>query len=179
MAEPLSARLWIGRATFAGAALAILFIGLVPLQFTPRLIPPPDLLVAVTFAFALRRPDFIPVWLLAAIFLLADILTMRPPGLWTAIIILTVEFTRLQEYRFRELIFPFEWAYMGGVLFLALIANRLILSLTLTPVSGFGAVMLSFLSTLILYPLIVFICVYLLRIHKVTPDQAIRYGHRL
>ncbi len=179
MAETVIARIWLGRLIFASCAAIILFVGLVPLGFTPRFLPQPDLLLCLTLAFTLRRPDFVPVWLLATVFLLSDILLMRPPGLWTAIVILLVEFSRAQEYRFRELVFPFEWAYVSGAIFLALIANRLILSLTMVPQPGFGSIMLHFLLTALVYPFVVFFCYSLLRIHKVTPDEAIRYGHRL
>ena len=179
MADTLYARIWLGRLAYALCSFLILFIGLVPLGFTPRFLPQPDVLLCLTLAFALRRPDFVPVWLLALVFLLSDILLMRPVGLWTAIVILAVEMTRLQEYRFRELVFPFEWAYVAGVILLALIVNRVVLSLALVPQLSFGTVMLHFLFTALIYPLIVAFCVLLLRLHKVTPDEAIRYGHRL
>lgn len=179
MADTLLARVWLGRTIYTICALVILFVGLVPLGFTPQFLPQPDVLLCVTLAFILRRPDFVPVWLLALIFLLSDILLMRPLGLWTAVVILMVEVSRTQEYRFRELIFPFEWAYVAGAILLALIVNRIVLTLALVPQLGFGTIMLHFLFTVLIYPLVVAFCVLFLRIHKVTPDEAIRYGHRL
>lgn len=179
MVDPVLIRLWIGRIVYVLSALLIMFIGLVPLHFIPRFVSGPDLLICVTFAFALRRPDFVPIWLLAGMFLFADLLSMRPPGLWTAVVILAIEVTRLQEYRFRELVFPFEWVYFSGILFLSLVIYRLILSITLVPVPGFGSVMMEYSATVIFYPLVVLVCTYLLQVKKVTPDMAVRYGHRL
>jgi rod shape-determining protein MreD len=177
--EALSARVWLGRASFALIALLIIFVQLVPLGFDASNTPHPDLLTALGFVVLLRRPDFVPLWLLAPIWFLADILLMRPPGLWTAISLLAFEFTRTQEYRFREQLFALEWAYVAAVLFLAVLANRLLLLLTLSPVAGFGSVMVHYLVTILAYPLVVFFCYFLLRIRKVTPEEAIRFGHRL
>jgi rod shape-determining protein MreD len=179
MGDSRAARIWLGRLIFAACGGALIFISLIPLRFNPQLVPRPDLLLALTFAFALRRPEFVPIWLLAGGFLMADILMLRPLGLWTAIVILAVEFSRMQEYRFRELVFPFEWAFVAAVMILALLANRLVLALSMVPQPGFGSVMLHYLTTVLAYPLVVFVCYYILRVQKITPDQAIRFGYRL
>jgi len=179
MADGLVAQVWSGRLIYFLCAGFLLFLSLVPLGFTPRFLPRPDLLLGLTFAFMLRRPDFTPFWLIAIIFLLSDILLAQPVGLWTAIMVVTAEFVRTQEYRFRELAFPLEWLFVTGTIFLALLANRIILSMSMVPVAGFGSVMLHFIVTVIAYPVVVFLCFFLLRIRKITPDEAIRYGHRL
>jgi len=170
---------WMGRVRFLAMAALVVFIALVPSDLGKHLVPAPDLLAGLTLAVVLRRPEFVPFWLLAVVFLLADILEMRPPGLWTAIILLTAEFTRAQEYRLRELAFVFEWAFVAAVMFLALLANRVILMLTLVPQAGFGAVMMHYLVTVLSYPLVVLLCYFVLHIRKVSPNLAIRFGHRL
>lgn len=177
--DALVARLWLGRLVVLGVAAAILFIALVPLGFTPRFLPRPDILLCLSFAVALRRPEFLPVWLLAAIFLLADILLLRPPGLWTAIVILAIEFARNQEYRFREAVFPFEWLFVAGIMFLAMLANRLVLTMVFLPVPGFGSEMLYFVVTALVYPIVVAFVSVVLRIRKISPDEAVLLGHRL
>lgn len=178
-AESALVRVWRGRLIFTGCAGLLIFGALLPLGFEPTFTPSPDLLFSLTLAIVLRRPEFVPFWLLAPIFLLADILLMRPPGLWTAIVLLAAEFTRAQEYRFRDLVFPFEWGFIAAVIFLALLANRILLFIALVPLPGFGAVMLHFIVTIMVYPLVVFFCYSILRIRKVTPDVAVRFGHRL
>ncbi|MFT5639805.1 MAG: rod shape-determining protein MreD [Paracoccaceae bacterium] len=179
MGETVLTRRLFGRLSYACCAFLILFVGLVPFSFIPKNLPGPDLLLCLTFAFVLRRPDYIPVWLLAGAIFLSDVLLLRPPGLWTAIMIFAVEFTRLQEYRFRDLIFPFEWAFVGAIMFLCLISYHLVLSIMIIPQVGFSTTMLHFLTTLVAYPLVVGFCALLLRLRKVTPHEAIRYGHRL
>jgi rod shape-determining protein MreD len=178
MANTYFARLWLGRLTFFAVAWLLLALGLVPLGFTPRFVPPPDLLLGLVFAFMLRRPDFLPVWLVALVFFLSDLLQMRPLGLWTAIVVLAMEFTRNQEHRLRELAFPFEWAFVGAIMFLAMVSDRLILSLLVVPQAGFGTLMLHFLTSFLAYPLVVLFCFVVLRLHKVPPHEAISFGGR-
>jgi len=172
-------RIWLGRVKFTLAAAVVLFAALVPLNLTPQIIPGPDLLFALVLTVVLRRPEFAPFWLIAAFMFLADILEMRPPGLWAAIVLVASEVARAQEYRFRDLSFLMEWALVAVVMFMANLANQMLLTLTLAARPDFGAVMLHYLVTLLAYPLVAFICYFLLRIRKVTPDDAIRFGHRL
>ncbi|NOX39100.1 MAG: rod shape-determining protein MreD [Alphaproteobacteria bacterium] len=179
MANALSAKIWFGQTAFALSAAAIMFVGLVPLDFTPGGVPWPDLMLGLTYAILLRRPEFVPIWLIAAVFFIADILMMRPPGLWTAIVLLSCEFSRNQISRLRELPFPFEWAFVAGTMFLAILANRLVLAITLLAVPNFGATMLYYFVTVLAYPAIVFFCYFVLRIRRITPNEAIRYGHSL
>ena len=51
-------------------------------QGSNRFLIGPDLLIAFAFAWSLRRPEYVPSLLLALLFLLADLLLQRPPGLW-------------------------------------------------------------------------------------------------
>ena len=170
---------WMGRLVYFGCSAVLVFISLAPFGFVPQRTPPPDLLLCLTLTFVLRRPEFAPVWLVAAVFLLADILLLHPPGLWTAIVVVLVEFTRTQEYRFREQPFLLEWAFVAAAMFLALLANRLMLAITLAPLSGFGAVTLHYIVSVLAYPFVVLFCYFFLRIRKISPDEAIRFGHRL
>jgi len=179
MGSPAALHIWIGRAAYFGCAALLIFASLVPMRFNPGGVPAPDLLLALTFSTVLRRPDFAPFWLVFAIFLLADTLSGQPLALWTGIVLISTEFLRTQERRFRELIFPFEWAFFTAVFFLAILANRIILTVALVPVADFGAQMLYFFVTVITYPLVVLFCYAIIHIRKITPGEAVRLGHRL
>jgi rod shape-determining protein MreD len=179
MIDRLLAEAWIGRALFVLMAGGLVFMGLLPLNFVPDLLPAPDLLTALAFAIVLRRPEFVPFWLIAPVFFAADLMLQRPPGLWTAIVVLSAEFLRAQEYRLRETPFPVEWAMVAVVLVLATFANRAVLSLAMLPPPGFGAVMRHVVVTALTYPLVALVCYGALRIRKIRPDEAIRLGHRL
>jgi len=179
MDRPVLLGKWVGRLSYVAVASAILFVDLLPLSFTPGFIPTPDLLFVLTLAIALRRPEFVPDWLVAPVFFLADILLMRPPGLWSAVALVATIFTGRQEYRFRDVTFLLEWGFVASVMFLAMLANRIALTTMLIEQPPFGTMMLYFLVTAATYPLVVAFCYFILRIRKVTPDVAVLFGHRL
>jgi rod shape-determining protein MreD len=179
MADTQVVSVWLGRGMYLACAAVLLFWALVPLQFTPSVIPRPDLTLCLTFAIVLRRPEYAPFWLVALVFFVDDILLERPMGLWTGLVVLACEFIRSQEYRFRETIFPVEWAFVGAIMFLTLLANRLMLALVFVPLPRFGLEALHYFVTVLVYPGVVFFCYFVLRVRKVTPDVAIRFGHRL
>lgn len=179
MAERLEAQIWIARLSYIGCLFLLLFLSLVPVHFLPSRGADPDLAFCLTAAVVLRRPDVLSIWLVGAMFLFLDILGQRPPGLWAAIMVVTAEFMRLQEYRFRELGLGFEWLFVSGVLFLALLAERAVLAVTMVPLVGFGQVTINFLVTIAVYPLVIGFVAWVLRIRKLSPQDAVRLGHRL
>ncbi len=71
--------------------------------------PGPDILICVIMAWIVRRPDFLPMPLILFVILLEDLILMRPPGLWTAIVIVATEFLRGRVALTRELSFVVEW----------------------------------------------------------------------
>ena len=94
MVEGVRSSVWLYRGGFLLVALILLFVRLLPLGSVAGDWPGPDILLCVIFAWAMRRPDFLPVWLLVAVLLTEDMILMRPPGLWTAIVVLATEFLR-------------------------------------------------------------------------------------
>ena len=92
MGDPVTFQRWLHWALFLGLATFITFLGLLPLDLTVRPIPGPDFLLLLCLVWVLRRPDFAPVGLIAAIMLTADFLFMRAPGIWTLIVVLATEF---------------------------------------------------------------------------------------
>ena len=95
MAEGVAARIWGMRGMFLALALVLIFIKLLPLDFQPRVWAGPDLLVALTFAWVLRRPEFVPALTVGLVFLLADLLFLRPPGLFAALMVLGTQTLKL------------------------------------------------------------------------------------
>ena len=84
MADPVATsatRIWTMRAAYLGIGLGVYMLELVPLQTTPRDFAGPDLILLMTFAFALRRPEFVPPALVALVIVLGDLLLLRPPHL--------------------------------------------------------------------------------------------------
>src|SRR6056297_633829 len=98
MADTLPTGRWRYWLLFLAIAAVLFFVQLLPLDLQPGRFPGPDVLLLLAIAWVLRRPDFVPVLLVAAVFLLADILFMRPLGLWTALVVLGMEFLRARSY---------------------------------------------------------------------------------
>ena len=130
-------------------------------------------------AIVLRRPEFAPPVLIAAVFLLADFLFQQPPGLRSAIIVLAAEFLRVQAHRLRDLSFPFEWVTVAGAVIAVTLAERLALAVSFTPQPPLGPVLVFAVTTILAYPFVVLVTNTLLRVRKVSPGEADMLGHRL
>ena len=155
MIDPITTRRWSYRALFVALAALLLFVRLLPLSTLPAQIPGPDLMLCITFAWVLRRPDFVPALAIVAVFLIEDMLAMRPPGLWAMVVLLGSEFLRDRASAMRGLPFLAEWATVTAVMALMLLANRTILALVVVPQTGLGLTLLQFVTTVLAYPLVV------------------------
>ena len=102
-------------------------------QGSNRILIGPDLLIAFAFAWSLRRPEYVPSLLLALVFLLADLLLQRPPGLWARIALLACENLKGRSRSLRDATFGAEWIAVAVMLAGILIINRIVLSLVLVP----------------------------------------------
>ena len=180
MAErTLTADRWIYGLAYFGVMAVIMLMYLLPTRIGPSGYPGPDLLLCITFAWVLRRPQYVPTPLVAAVFLIGDLLFMRPPGLWTALVVLAVEFLRAREATSRELPFPVEWAMVTGALVAITLADRVILSLFMVPQAGFGLTLLQLIATVLAYPLIVLASRFVFGVAKMTPGEIDARGRRL
>ena len=90
-------------------------------------------LSGVRAAWAARRPDTLPALVALGVFLLADFLFQRPPGLYAALVLLMTEWLRRRSPRLRHGAFAGEWLAAGiGMAFVGL-ASRAVLALLLVP----------------------------------------------
>ncbi len=179
MADNPTADIWRHQALFLLLTLGIVFLSLVPLNTVPRNIAPPDLLLALTFAWVARRPDFLPVWLIALLFFLTDFLFHRPPGLWAALVVLGTEFLRNRIHNLRNMTFVAEWAMVGTVLLAIMVGNRLVLALTATPQVPLSLTLIQIGATILIYPLAVLASNALFGVRKTAPGEVDALGHRL
>ncbi len=162
---------WIYGGAYIGVMTAIMLVHILPVRIGPQNLPGPDLMIAVTFAWVLRRPQYIPTLLVALVFLVADMLFLRPPGLWTALVVLAVEFLRAREASAREQAFPLEFALIAGTVLAITLVYRLILTMFLVVQAGFGLSLLQVATTLLSYPLIVLLSRSLFGVAKMTPGE--------
>lgn len=166
-------------ALFAGLSLVWLFLRMLPLSTQPTAVPAPDLVLCLVLAWVLRRPDYMPALLVAAVVLLEDLLIMRPPGLWAALVVIGCEFLRGRQSLMRELSFPAEWAIVAAVATTLMLIERTVLAVTLVPQPALGQVLLQLVVTLAAYPLVVLATHYLLRIRKPATGEVDALGRPL
>jgi len=162
---------WIYGAAYFGLMMVTMMFYLIPIDLGPNGLPGPDLLICITFVWVLRRPHFVPTPLIALVFLIADMLMMRPLGLWAALVVMGVEFLRAREAVTREQPFPMEWAMVSGVMLAIIIANRLFLMIFAVGQTGLGLSLLQFLATVVAYPVIVLASRILFGVGKMMPSD--------
>ncbi|MEM8653954.1 MAG: rod shape-determining protein MreD [Pseudomonadota bacterium] len=166
-----SSRLWTMRIAFSALTLLILFLHLLPLQTATGGLIWPDTLLLFAIAWSVRRPDFVPAPLLATLFLLADLLLQRPPGLWAAMALIACEQMKKQSRTLRdaslasELISAVLWIVGIGI------AYRLVLAITLVDVPPLGPALIQIVVTALTYPLIVGITHAFMAVRKPTPGD--------
>ncbi len=119
-------------------AILLLFIRLLPLNSIAGHLPGPDLLLCLIFAWTVRRPEYLPVLMIAVVVLVEDMLLMRPPGLWTALVILGSEFIRSRVALTRELSFGVEWLLVAGLMLAMFLTYRTALLMVFVPQPSFG-----------------------------------------
>lgn len=179
MADTSPARTWVMRAVFPALALALIFFHLLPLDTVPRRMAPPDLLLAFAFAWCFRRPDFLPVPLLAATFLLADLALQRPPGLQALLALLGCEYIKSRALHLRDTSFAGEWMSAGGAITAVFLVQRLLLGLAGVPQAQLSLTVSALLLTILAYPLAVAASQSLLRVRRLTSAEAEAMGDRL
>lgn len=202
-------RLWLMRASFAALAMMVIFFQLLPLNtapidlFTPDLIPltkesevdarlaellreqepsrwvAPNVMLGFAMAWAMRRPEYLPAAMLAILFLLADLLLQRPPGLWAAVALLGVERLKSRGRTLRDSTFPAEWFVVAMVLVAIMLGERLVLAVTLVPVPPLGLSLFELGMTIIFYPIFAAITHWIMGVRKLAPGELDASGYRL
>ncbi|MEM1341332.1 MAG: rod shape-determining protein MreD [Pseudomonadota bacterium] len=147
--------LWGMRAAYLLIGLALLFLQLLPLDTAPGGWFGPDFVIALTFVWIARRPEYVPVLAVALLFLLADLLLQRPPGLMSALAILATEALRARTDDIREIFFPSEWAIVGAFIFGLYVIYLIAWSILMPFDIAYGLVLLQMLLTILAYPLVV------------------------
>ena len=179
MIDPLTTRRLTFWAIFVAISAIVIFLRILPLDITPGGWPGPDWTVAIAFAWVLRRPDYVPVLIFAAILLLNDMIFLRAPGLWAGLSILGFEFLRSRTQITREMPFMFEWAMVTAVLLAIVLANRLVLAIFVVGQPSLRMDALLIVATSAAYPMIVIVSALILGMQKLVPGSVDSLGHPL
>lgn len=177
MVDPGTSQRWLYHLIFAGLALGILLFQLVPVGDGISVIPGPDLLTCLVLVWIQRRPDFVPLLLLAPVLLIADFLLMRPPGLWAALTLIGAEFMRRQQIGGKDLPFMVEWATVTLVIVAITLSHWAINALVAAPPVLLAAGLLQALATVLAYPLVLGVCTYGFNIRKRPLDGQLYGGN--
>lgn len=178
MIDPVTLALWRGRIGFALLAAALTFIALLPFGGEAGRLPGPDFLLCLLFTWIMRRPDFVPLWLVAFTFLAADILLQRPIGLWAALVVIAAEVLRARSVLMRELSFMMEWVVVAGLMLAMALVYRFVFVLTLVPQVGLGLTLVQWMWSVAAYPAVVLITSYVLALRKPSLGEIDAYGRR-
>jgi rod shape-determining protein MreD len=179
MIDQLIVRLWMFRFLFLATACLILFIKILPIDFAAGRWPAPDFLVALAFAWVLRRDEYVPTLLIALIALATDFLFQRPPGLWAAITVVGLEFLRNRKQLNRELPFLFEWGMVSAVVVVMALVNRVFLAIFVVDLPALGLMSIGVVGTILCYPLVVLTSHYIFGVRKIAPGEVDQLGHRI
>ncbi|SEM76688.1 rod shape-determining protein MreD [Loktanella fryxellensis] len=179
MADNPAARVWTGRAVYLALAAAVIFVQLLPIDTAPARWAAPDLLLALTLAFVVRRPEYVPFGVVIGVFFLTDLLFQRPPGLWAALVLLLTEALRSRSRGLRNVSYALEWGSVAVGIVVVTLANRLALLITMMPQAPLALSLIQMAMTIAVYPLVVAVAHLFFGLDRPAPGQVDSLGHRL
>ncbi len=151
---------------FSLSCAVILFVKLIPLDLLPGRIAPPDIMFCLAVALLIRRPGALPMWLVALVFLLNDILLSQPLGLWALIVLATSEVVRGTRSNVREMLFLSEWFWFAGLYVAATVALFVLKFLLFIPREPLTMILPMLVFTVACYPVVVLYLNYVFKVAK-------------
>ena len=179
MVEAPTTQIWIGRTVFITLAVILIFVRLLPLDTQPDVWATPNWLLAITLVWIARRPDYVPVYVIACIFLLADLIFQRPPGLWAALVVILTEMLRTRTASIRDLPLLLEWATITIGIVAITIINRIVLMVVMSPQAPLGLTLIEMVMTILFFPIVVAIAQFVFGITRPALGEVNSRGHRL
>ena len=179
MFDSIGNSVWIYRVSFVLIALGLLFLRLLPIGNMAGDWPGPDVMLCLTLAWVTLRPNHLPTALIAVVMLAEDMILMRPPGLWAAIVVLATEFLRARSALTRELGFVAEWLLIAGVMIAMLLAYRLAFAVTFMAQPGFGFAFAQTVGSILLYPVIVWLLRMAMHLRKPQAGEVDARGRQI
>lgn len=171
MIDPVTLHRWGFALLFLGLSATVIFFRMLPVGPVTGSWPPPDLIVLIGFAWVLRRPDFVPVVLFAALLLTAELLFLNPPGPATAFAVVGLEFLRGRAGLMREQPFPLEWASVAAVLALMFLGERIVLAVFFVAQAPVGLSLMGLVINIVAYPVVVGVSIWAFRVRRLAPGE--------
>lgn len=177
MADPLPKRARFSL-TFVGLVSLVLFVQILPLKSSAGGLPGPDIMILIAFTWVLYRPDYVPVWLLGGVFFVADLLLLRPPGLWAALVVLGAEFVRSRSVGMRDARFVLDWALIAVVVLTIGLLNQLVLAIFVVERPNLAMSLVQIVATIAVFPLVAILAGRAFGLRKIAPGEVDVLGHR-
>ncbi len=171
MVDPITTRRFGFRCVFFALCALIIFLKMLPLSTIPRSIPGPDLLFCLTAVWIMRRPRWAPVGLIVLVHLIADILFLRPIGLWPAISLLGYEYLRRKAGGQTEISVPVEIGLAAATFAVLVAANALFHVIFGLGQPAFSVLLLHIVMTVVAYPFVIAVSHFLVRVRRARPTE--------
>ncbi len=171
MISPVTLHRWAYAALFAAFAGAVVFLRILPNGSSAGGWPPPDLVVLAGFAWVVRRPDYVPVLLFAALLLVSELLFLRPPGVASGLAVLGLEALRARAAGLAERSFLAEWLAVVVILGLMLVAERLLLAVFFVSQPAFALSAIGLVINVAAYPAVAALSVWGFRVRRLAPGE--------
>jgi rod shape-determining protein MreD len=133
----------------------------------------------LTLAWAIRRPDYVPMLSIAAVMLVADLLFHRPPGLWAMLVLLAAEWLKPRGRQVRENTFAAEWLTAATALLFITLVYRLVLALLIVTPGMLSLWLMQYGMTVAAYPLVAGLSYLALGVRRSTPGEFDHTGRPL
>ncbi|MCB1397036.1 MAG: rod shape-determining protein MreD [Rhodobacter sp.] len=160
-------------------AAGLILMRMLPLSSGQGGWPAPDVLLALTLAWVLRRPTQLPAPVIALVFLVEDLFLMRPPGLWALTVLVGTEFLRRRQSVVRELNLMLEWGMVAAVITAMFFAYRMGLAIVIAPRAPLDLSLMQLVFTVLVYPLVVWGLQNVLRVRKPATGELDELGRKL
>ncbi len=179
MADAPTTRIWFGRLVFFVFGVVLILAQLLPLDTRPSIWAAPNWGLAAILVWVSRRPDYAPVISVAALVFLADLLFQRPPGLWSALVVILSEILRARAHGIRNMPFALEWGTVAAGIVAITLINRAALMVVMTNQAPLALTLIQMMMTIIFYPLVVVVAHFLFGVSRPALGQVDSKGHRL
>lgn len=178
MSESSGLKIFAMRAAFVALSLCIVLGNLLPLQTLPRGWGGPDLLFCFALAWSVRRPELVPLSVLAVVFLVSDFLQQRPPGLNASLMLMACASMQTRTRILRDAGFAAEWTRAAVLIVAVSVLQHVVLLVLLVDAPRIGLVVFQTLATTAVYPIVVAISVGLMGVRMTAPGDLDGFGQR-
>ena len=168
---PVRQGVWAQRLIISILLIVLATSGPLPHLQLPDPIMPPDFAFCIVAAWIIRRPDSVPLQIVAAAALLEEILLLLPLGLWSSAAVISAMFLRERVHGIQRSTFLFEWFLVSVTFLFAVFACGLLQLVLFIPPVPFQLILAEAVATAMAYPVVVVILNMIFGIRHMTPTE--------